>query len=145
MPAPLVEVVGLKAFQRDLRKLSDPTAGDLAKVLVQAGRDALTPIAYQVRDAYPAITGTLRGTVRITSSRTGAAIRVGSKKVPYAGPVDFGGYPQGRPFYKDGRYLYPTAKPLAGVAQRLYERDITEALNDYGWTNTTTSPGQVHD
>jgi hypothetical protein len=143
--APLAQIVGLKALQRDLRKMSDPAAGVLAKALAQAGKDALGPVADAVRNAYPSRTGALRGTVRVTGSRTGAAVRVGSKKLPYAGPVDFGGYPEGRPYVKDGRYLYPTAQAHTGAAVRRYEQAVTQVCERFPWTNTATNPGGVHD
>jgi hypothetical protein len=142
----LAAVVVLNALYKDLAKLSDPRSGDLAKALVQAGVDAMTPIANAVRTAYPHKTGHLAGSVKVTKSRTGAAVRVGSKvKIPYAGPVDFGGYPDGRPFLADGRYLYPTAKAMLPQAIHDYEAAIVHVCETFPWTNSTTSAGSVHD
>jgi hypothetical protein len=137
---PQVTVVGLRALQRDLARLADPRAGDLSRALVAAGRRVAEPIADTVRNAYPHRTGRLAGSVRVTASRTGAAVRVGRKSVPYAGPVDFGGYPDDRPYVPDGRYLYPAARHLAAQAAFLYQRAVTDAVADFAWTNTGTSP-----
>jgi hypothetical protein len=143
--APLVSVVGLKALQKDLRRMSDPRAGDLAKAMAQAGKAAMAPVAEAVRGAYPSVSGRLAGTVRVTGSRTGAAVRVGKKTVPYAGPVDFGGWPKSRPFVKSGRYLYPTAESMTGATVAKYEQAVAHLVETFPWSNTTTNPGGVHD
>lgn len=145
MANPVVTVVGLKAFQRDLARMSDPSSGTLLRDMRLAAADALTPVLYNVRQAYPYQTGRLRGSVRRTRQRTGAGIRVGSKQVPYAGPVDFGGYPGDRLYHPEGRYLFPVAESLAPTVRRVYERDLTAAVGRYPWTNQTTNPGAVHD
>jgi hypothetical protein len=139
-------VVGLNALYKDLAKMSDPRSGELAKALVQAGADAMEPIAAALRGAYPQRTGRLAGSVKVTKSRTGAAVRVGTKaRVPYAGPVDFGGYPGDRPYLSDGRYLYPTAKAMMPNAVHDYEQAIIHVCETFPWTNATASAGSVHD
>jgi len=145
MSAPVVEVVGLKALVKDLNKMSDPRAGDLIKAMQQAGKQAMQPLADAVRSAYPSKTGNLRGTVRVTASRTGAAVRVGKKVLPYAGPVDFGGWPEARDFVRDGRYLYPTARMRAPQTAHQYELAIEHVVETFPWTNTTANPKAVHD
>lgn len=145
MAAPVVEVVGLKALARDLARASDPHAGELLVVMREAGRRAAQPVATAVAAAYPNVTGTLSGSVRVTASRSGAAVRVGKASVPYAGPVDFGGYPGDRPFLPNGRYLYPTAEGLAESAATLYNEELQKGLDSLPWTNTTDSAGSVHD
>jgi Bacteriophage HK97-gp10, putative tail-component len=141
-----VQVVGLKSLMRDLKKLSDPRAGALVKAMQEAGRRAAEPIAEALRSAYPkGKTGRLRGSVRVTASRTGAAVRVGRKSIPYAGPVDFGGYPGDRAFIKDGRYLYPTMHAHQADAVHRYEQAVGKVVEGYDWTNTTTTAEGVHD
>jgi hypothetical protein len=137
---PVVQVIGLRALFRDLTKMSDPAAGVLAKAMSAAGKDAFTPVATELAAAYPHRSGRLAASVRVTSSRTGAAIRVGKKAVPYAGPVDFGGYPAGREYLKDGRYLYPTVRRHTAAAVVEYERAVTAAVNTYAWTNESNNP-----
>ena len=142
----MAQIVGLKALAKDLARMSDPRAGIMLKAMARAGKESMDPIANAVRSAYPSITGGLRGSVRTTGSRSGAAVRAGSKaKVPYAGPVDFGGYPGERPFIKDGRYLYPTAKSLLEAAVHRYEQAIEQVCSDTQWTNMTSNAGSVHD
>jgi hypothetical protein len=143
---PLAQVVGLRALMKDLKQMTDPQAGDMVKAMNRAGKAAMDPIANAVRSAYPSITGGLRGTVRTAGSRTGASVRVGNKaKVPYAGPVDFGGYPGERPYIPDGRYLYPTAHSLLQSALQAYEQAVGHVCDQFPWSNVSINPGSVHD
>jgi hypothetical protein len=141
MPAaPTVAVIGLRALQRDLARLADPAGGEMAAALAAAGRQAAQPVADAVRNAYPSVSGTLAGSVRVTGSRTGAAVRVGRKSIPYAGPVDFGGYPGDRPYLPDGRYLYPAARAHAADVVAAYQTAVTRVVDRFGWTNTGADP-----
>jgi hypothetical protein len=144
MAAPVVDVVGLKAFSRDVKKLGE-AGGPLDAAMRAAGRLAATPVAEAARSAIPHVTGTLAGDVRVTASRSGAAVRMGRKPVPYAGPVEFGGYPAGREYNARGRYLFPAADRLATTAGDLYSTAVGKALDDFGWTNATADPEAVRD
>lgn len=134
-----VDVLGLRALMRDLKRLADPRAGDLAAALAQAGRQAAQPVADAVRSAYPSKSGRLAGSVRVTGSRSGAAVRVGRKNVAYAGPVDFGGYPGDRPYIASGRYLYPAMLAQQTQVVAAYQQAVTAAVNQFDWTNTGTA------
>jgi hypothetical protein len=145
MAAPVeVGIVGLRALLRDFQKMGGD-ASPLYPALKAAGRAAASPVAAATRSALPHQTGTLAGDVRVTASRTGATVRVGRKPIPYAGPVDFGGYPGEREFIAGGRYLFPAAGALAGTAAREYAAALTPALERFPWTNTTTNAEAVHD
>jgi hypothetical protein len=139
--APTVEVVGLNAFNRDIKRMC-ADIGPLNKALSDAGRHAAEPVAAAVRSSLPHDSGRLSGTVRVTASRSGAAVREGRASVPYAGPVDFGGYPGDRPYQAGGRYLFPAATMLAGVAASRYSDGAMRAINAFAWTNTG---GEPHD
>jgi hypothetical protein len=145
MAAPAVTVVGMRALTKDLARATDPRAGELLAYLQQAGREAAEPVAGQTRSSQPRQTGALAGDVRVTSSRSGAAVRVGRARIPYAGPTDFGGYPGDRPYMADGRYLFPAAHALAASAARYYSDAMERGLEHFGWTNTTDNPEAVHD
>jgi hypothetical protein len=150
-----VAVVGLKALQRDLTKLAGKNS-PLAKALQQAGRSAAEPVAAETRSRLPqsdradAQTGRLAGDVRVTASKTGAAVRMGRANLRYAGWVEFGGtrkvpHQSERPFLSQGRYMFPAARRLQGTTGRLYEANVTEAFASYRWTNQTTNGEAVHD
>lgn len=144
MATPEVGIVGVKALLRDLQQAGEPT-GELIAALKQAGREAATPIAAAAQAAVPHVSGTLGGDIRVTASRTGAAVRMGRSSVPYAGPVEFGGYPGNRPYLPQGRYLFPAAGRLVMDAARIYTDALQAALAQMSWTNETTDPGSVHD
>jgi hypothetical protein len=143
--APTVEVVGLKALAKDLARMSDPRAGALLAVMKEAGRQAAMPVADATRNALPHESGTLAGDVRVTTSRSGAAVRMGRKSVPYAGAVDFGGWPGGREYIPTGRYLFPAADRLSATAAHLYESAIKAGVDHFVWTNKSANPGEIHD
>jgi|SRR5215471_6557227 len=151
-----VGVVGLRALQRDLQKMADPRAGALSEALKEAGRRAALPVADAARAAVPHNTGrasgelTLEGDIRVSPTRTGAAIRVGRKKVNWAGWIEFGGtrhrpHDSTRPFTPGGTFLYPAARQLRVTAARLYQTEIAAALDRYRWSNETTDGRSVHD
>lgn len=134
----------MRALRRDVTRLTGD-AGPLNRALSDAGRQAAEPIAERVRSTLPTDTGTLAGDVRVTASRTGAAVRVGRASIPYAGAVDFGGYPEGRPYQGSGRYLFPAAGDLASTAAELYADGTQKAIDAFAWSNMTTNPEGVHD
>jgi hypothetical protein len=144
----VVEVVGLKALQKDLKKLSTAERSPLLDGMMAAGRAAAEPVAAAVRSQLPRVTGTLAGDVRVVSSmqKTGAAVRYGRKPVPYAGAVDFGGWPGDRPYLARGRYMFPAAQNVGDRAARAYETELERIFGRSGiWTNLTINPAQVRD
>jgi hypothetical protein len=147
--APSVDIIGLRALARDVKRMPDSAA--LLTAFREAGRMAADPVATAIRSALPRSdtehAGRLAGDVRTNATRTGAAIRVGRKTVPYAGPVEFGAWPRGRPFVATGRYIYPTAQGanLSMQALRTYSDAMQAVLDRYDWTNKTLNPEAVHD
>ena len=141
---PAVALVGMKALRRDVAKLTED-GGALNKALSDAGRTAMQPVAAAVRSALPQVTGALAGDVRVLASRTGAGVRMGRASLPYAGPVDFGGWPEGREYVAEGRYMFPAAEPLAETAATDYATGVQKALDAFAWTNQTNDAEAVHD
>lgn len=133
-----VDVVGLAALASDGRRLC-ANGGALDAALSQAGRTVLEPVAAQTRSAYPNVSGTLAGSVTVTTSRSGAAVRV---EAIYAGPVDFGGWPPGRTYVGSGRYLFPAAESIDASGPEAYAAATQRALDGFAWTN---SGGSAHD
>lgn len=156
-PGIIIAVDGLDELRRDLRRV-DKVFFDRA--FKTAGREVAEPIAARVRSVLPRRSGRLAGTVRVATIRTGAALRVGSKRVPYVGPVEFGGYPRparnlrwrgglwrtragvvawvggGRPFIATGRYIFPTAAAMTDQTAAHYETALQHQINAYPWTHT---------
>lgn len=146
MAAPTVAVVGMRALRRDINQMCTDQSGPLYAAIRAAGKDAVEPVASRVRASLPVDTGALVATVRTSGTRTGGNVRMGTAGVPYAGAVDFGGYPPGRQYMASGRYMFPAAQGLASVAADRYSTALEKILNsDLVWTNTGSDPGSVHD
>lgn len=149
--APTVDIIGLRALARDIKRAG--TAPDLLIQMREAARKVADPVAAAIREALPKVdtrehsAGTLAGSVRTTATRTGSAVRMGTAAVDWAGPVDFGGWPHGRQFMPDGRYMYPIARQSGIVtsAASEYSDALQRGFNGYNWTNTSGDPGGVHD
>jgi hypothetical protein len=141
------EVVGIKALARDLLEAANDQSGKLLPYLQQAAMTAMEPIAQALRGKLPrGPTGRLIGSVRVRRTRTGATVAEGdNSQVVYAPQVDFGGYPGNRPYFPNGRYLFPTVQGMSLQAQRIYEDAIQKGLDGFPWTNVTTDPEAVHD
>jgi hypothetical protein len=145
-PAPTVAVVGMAALRRDITRLC-ADGGPLNKALSAAARTGAEPVAAAARSALPQVSGRLAGDVRVTASRTGAAVRMGRTSLRYAGWVEFGGrrrvpHDSVRPYDPRGRYLFPHAVQLASVSARLYAAGAQKAIDGFAWTNPA---GTVHD
>ena len=144
---PVVAVVGLKALSRDMGKLTTDTKGPLFQAMIAAGKTAAEPVAAATRSALPHSArpspddGLLVASVRASGTRTGASVRMGSKQVPWAGWVEFGGtrrkpFRSSREYVKDGRYLFPAARGLAETSERLYTDALERVFTSSGvWTN----------
>lgn len=137
MAKPLVQVLGLSALRRDMARLDKE---GMPKAMIEAGMRVSEPVANAVRAALPHKSGALRGSVRLAKIRTGAAIRVGTAAVPYTGPTEFGGYPGQRAFIRDGRYIFPTARRMAGQLIPVYEQEIQRIINSNGWETKPNAP-----
>lgn len=106
---PKVSIKGLAEFSRGLKKL-DSEAPKQLRIGLNAAADLLID---KTRPQIPVKTGAARASLKARSTRTSARIAVGGKKASYYPWLDFGGKTgrKGsvvRPFYKAGRYLYPT-------------------------------------
>jgi hypothetical protein len=83
---PLITVDGYKELRRDLRAVGQHGI-DMLKA---ANKKAAGIVADDARPKIPYRTGTLVGTLRFSGTQRGGYVRMGSKAVPYAGPIHFG-------------------------------------------------------
>lgn len=80
-----VRVEGL----RELRKALKNAQKDYED-LKAAGLEAAEPVERQARVLVPKLTGALEGTLRSAGQASGAVVRAGFARVPYAGVIHFG-------------------------------------------------------
>lgn len=104
-----IHVTGLAEFGRGLRKL-DAEAPKALRIALNAAAEILIG---ETRKLIPTRTGKAAKSLVVKSTRTSARVGVGGKRAPYYPWLDFGGKTGrkksvDRPFYKQGRYLYPT-------------------------------------
>lgn len=110
MAAPVaVRVEGLRAFTRSLKDVDR----ELPKAVRLANNRTVQIIVDGAQPEIPVRSGKARASMKAKSTRTAARIAAGSKRAPYYGWLDFGGKTGidrsvDRPFYKQGRYIYPT-------------------------------------
>lgn len=85
MPEPIVRVEGARQFRAALRRAD----GDLAD-LKAVNADVAAVAARAGRIDAPHRSGALAATVRSSGTATQAIVRVGTSRVPYAGPIHYG-------------------------------------------------------
>jgi hypothetical protein len=108
-----ISIDGLAEFNRGLRQLDK----EAPKGLRLALNEAADLLIDRTRPIIPRRTGAAAKSLKAKSTRTSARVSVGGKKAPYFPWLDFGGKTGRkkatvRPFYKEGRYLYPTLKKV---------------------------------
>jgi sarcosine oxidase gamma subunit len=96
---------------RELRKALK-TVGDEAKAgLKEVNLEIAEIVARAAVTRVPSRSGALRETVRAAGAQTRASVKVGKKKVPYAGPIHFGW-------------------PARGIAPNMFLYDALDARRD---------------
>lgn len=103
-----IKIVGLKEFNRSLRKLDK----DLPKSLRLALNEAGEIVVQWVKPKVPVDSGAAADSVKTRSTRTSARVTGGTTKVPYFAWLDYGGRvgrnrSVKREFKAEGRYIYP--------------------------------------
>lgn len=123
-----IRIDGLNELRRDLRKVEAGLPKEVAAVFGRAAEK----VAGKVRAALPRRSGRAAGSVKAARAQKGAIVRAGGAKVPYYGPLDFGGYPKGRPFVPEGRYLYPVAEDEGPRAAGQIEDELKALIRKAG-------------
>tara|TARA_R110000850_G_scaffold19585_4_gene59146 strand:- start:2007 stop:2462 length:456 start_codon:yes stop_codon:yes gene_type:complete len=82
----VIEIKGLKRAMRLMKDLD----GDFKKQFKDIHKGAADIVADEARRLAPVKTGKLRRSIRTSGTTKGGVIRIGKKKIPYAGRVTFG-------------------------------------------------------
>lgn len=128
-----VEVEGLRELNRSLRRL-DSDAPKALRLALNVSADALVE---KIKRQIPARRGRARGSVKTASTRTEVRIRFGGPRAPYYPWLDFGGRTGKlkrtvRPFYREGRYIYPTLRRERGAFQEALEAALVNLISEVG-------------
>lgn len=131
------QVIGADALASDGRRLT-AAGGPLERSLEAAGMSAAQPVAAAVRSSVPRDSGDMAGSVTVKRGSDDAseyaAVEVGYGDLEYAGPVDFGGWPEGRDYVGGGRYLFPAARSLETSTQGPFEQATQRAIDSFPWS-----------
>lgn len=130
-----IEIEGLRAFGRDLKKLDN----DFPKLVRVALNQSAALVVKRARPKIPARSGKAARSLKAKSTRTLVRVSAGSRRVPYYGWLDFGGRvgrKRGirRKFLKEGRYIYPAYRKLkaSGEFAEVMEANLVDVARQAG-------------
>ncbi len=136
-----VNFKGDKELEADLRRMASSggalqtaVATVAERICQDTARQVRFPIGRQLmrsRGDQSRAPGTLQRSVSVRRQPFGATLAVGAI---YAGAVEFGGWPRGRPFLRGGRYLWPVwSARLAGMTND-YNQEVQEMIDGFAWS-----------
>lgn len=128
-----IAVHGLKEAVTGLRKIDN----NLPKQVRIAFNGAADLVIAKTRPLIPHKSGRAQASLKARSSQRQARIAIGGSKAPYYPWLDFGGHvgqhgDTARPFYKEGRYLYPTLKKYRPEIIALMQESVDQLIRDAG-------------
>jgi len=128
-----ITVEGLRELRSALRKVD----GEMHKMMRIAQNDAAQIVVNRAKPKIPVRSGRARNSVRVASTQTAARIRAGSKRVPYYAWLDFGGRvgrnkSVKRPFFKEGRYIFPSYSETKERVESTLIKRLTELCREGG-------------
>jgi hypothetical protein len=128
-----IEIKGLKEFQRSLRRMDS----DLPKQLRLALNQASQLVVDKARPDIPRRSGAAAASLKVRSSQREARVAAGGRKAPYYPWLDFGGKvgrnnSVERPFYKEGRYIYPSLRHNRSQIQDVLKSALRDLAHDAG-------------
>lgn len=149
-----IGIEGLTEFNRGLRKLDK----DAPKGLKVALDQAANLLVNRTRPLVPQRTGAAAKSLKAKSTRTSARVSAGGPKARYYAWLDFGGtvgkgrkaavatgrgrrrtagqQAQGgsvrRPYYKEGRYIYPTLRKIRPEIEATLQQALIGVAHDAG-------------
>ncbi len=123
-----IRIDGLRELSKNLRIVEDGMQKEIAQVFKRAAER----VANEARRRIKSRTGRLAASVRPYGTQRAAGVRMGRKAAPYAGPYEFGGYPEARPFVPEGRAIYPAFRDMAGVIQDQVEEELADLIRKAG-------------
>lgn len=128
-----ITITGLKEFQASLRKMDSGLPRQLRVALNQASQLVID----NARPGIPSRSGAARASLKVRSSQREARIAAGGRKAPYYPWLDFGGHvgqhgSTARPFYKEGRYIYPALRRKHQAVTEVMAAAIADLAREAG-------------
>lgn len=128
-----IQVAGLREFQAALKKMD----ADLPKQLRVALNAASQLVIDYAKPKIPRRSGAAAASLKVRSSQRAARIAAGGRKAPYYPWLDFGGSvgpgaSVHRPFYTEGRYVYPGIRQNKDKIQETLETALADLARGAG-------------
>ena len=124
-----VKVLGLAEMSAGAKGVAD-------RIAKSAGPSMATPaarVADSVRGAVPRLSGALAGSVTYGSEDDSSSFVGMGEGLEYAGWIEYGGT-RGRPYYDQGRYVYPAAQAHQSLVVGAAEKQAETEIARYPWT-----------
>lgn len=136
-----LRIDGLRDLQKTLKDLDGESQKELRTTLNLAAEI----VVKGAKRRAPVRSGALQKSIKVASSQREARVQEGSARVPYAGWIDFGGStgrghrprtPNSgaikRPFYADGRLVYPAYYAQQANITALLEKRLAQLITKHG-------------
>jgi hypothetical protein len=128
-----IQISGLREFQKALRDMDR----DLPKQLRIALNSASQLVIDYAKPKVAKRSGRAAGSLKVRSSQKAARIAAGGSRAPYYPWLDFGGSvgpgkSVKRPFYTEGRYIYPGLRANRDKITQQLEVALTELAKGAG-------------
>lgn len=121
-----IEIKGLRQAQRIMGRLD----ADFKKRFKDIHKGAADIVAEEARKIAPRRTGRLRNDIRTSGTTKGGVVRVGRKKIPYAGRVLFGDPVTFRDRLMRGAQRRRVPQPFIYKAADIQFRNVVDYYND---------------
>lgn len=128
-----IKVVGLTDFRKGLKGID----ANLPKKMRLVNNRVAKILVDTTRPRIPQVTGAAAASLKPQSTQSEARISAGGPKAPYYPWLDFGGKTGinksvVRPFYSDGRYIFPTLGDIRGDIQNAMLEGMAELASESG-------------
>lgn len=133
MVRPSIDVSGIRQFARQVRQM-DRELGKTVRVVLNSSAQLVVDRA---GPKIPTRTGAARSSLKVRSSQREARVAAGGRRAPYYPWLDFGGSgpnnrPAPRPFYTEGRYVYPSVRENRDEITRTMSTGLADLARSAG-------------
>ena len=124
----VVRIDGLRELSQSLKAIEEGNQKQINAVM----KSAADKVATKARGRINSRTGKLASTVKPYGTQRASGVRMGRASVPYFGSYEFGGWPKGRKFIREGRALYPTFRDSRDQVIRDISTGLQQLIDRHG-------------
>jgi hypothetical protein len=128
-----IDVTGIRAFTKQLKQM-DAGLGKTVRITLNSAAEI---VVTRTRPKIPRRTGAAAASLKVSSSQREARVAAGGRKAPYYPWLDFGGSvgpgdSVHRPFFTEGRYIYPTVRQHHEEIQKVMATGLSDLAQSAG-------------